>query len=159
MLKRILLPVDGSEPCQRAVSFAAELAVELQASIMLLHVLDRLPARQQLKDYLTALEEAPVSGEGEIESIRSALLESGEDQGKELLAATEQLLREKGVKDVSTAIQDGDPATELLRTAEEGKYDMIIMGRRGLGSLRGLFMGSVSQKISNLADCAVITVK
>ncbi len=159
MPKRILLPVDGSEPCQRALGFAAELAVELQASILLLHVLDRLPARQQLHDYLTALEAAPVGKEGEIESVRNALSESGEDQGKELLAAAEQLLREKGVKDVSTTIHDGDPATELLRTAEEGKYDMIIMGRRGLGSLQGLFMGSVSQKISNLAHCAVITVK
>ena len=159
MLKMILLPVDGSEPSLRAVSFAAELAAELQASILLLHVLDRLPARQQLKDYLTVLERGPAKNEAEIESVRSALSKSGEDQGKEILADAEQLLREKGVKDVSTAIHDGDPATEPLRLAETGKYDMIIMGRRGLGRLKGLFMGSVSHKISNLADCPVVTVK
>ncbi|MDJ0945662.1 MAG: universal stress protein [Kiloniellales bacterium] len=159
MLKRILLPVDGSEPCLRAVSFAAELAAELQASILLLHVLDKLPARRQLKDYLTALEKDPALHEAEIESVRSALSKSGEDQGMEILADAEQLLRERGVNEVSTAIRDGDPSTELLRAAETGKYDMIIMGRRGLGSLKGLFMGSVSQKISSLANCAVVTVK
>jgi nucleotide-binding universal stress UspA family protein len=155
----ILLPVDGSESSLRALSFAAELAAALPASILLLHVLDRLPARQQLKDYLTVLEQAPARSEGEIESVRSALSQSGEDQGKEILADAEQLLREKGVKDVSTAIHDGDPTTELLRLAETGKYDMIIMGRRGLGRLKGIFMGSVSHKISNLADCPVVTVK
>jgi nucleotide-binding universal stress UspA family protein len=159
MLKMILLPVDGSEPSLRAVSFAAELAAELEASILLLHVLESLLARQQLKDYLTVLEEDPASNEGEIESVRSALSKSGEDQGKEILADAEQLLRKRRVKDVSTATHVGDPTTELLRLAETGKYDMIIMGRRGLGHLKGLFMGSVSHKISNLADCPVVTVK
>ncbi len=159
MIKRILLPIDGSEPSLRAASFAAELAAELQGSILLLHVLDRMPARQQLKGYLTALEGSPATNEAEIQSVRTALSRSGEDEGKELLADAEQLLKEKGVNDVSTRIHDGDPSTELLRLAETGKYDMIIMGRRGLGGLKGLFMGSVSQKISSLADCAVVTVK
>jgi len=159
MLKMILLPVDGSESSLRAVSFAAELAAELQASVLLLHVLERLPARQQLKGYLTALEQAPVKNEGEIESIRNVLSQSGEDQGKKILADAERVLREKGVKDVNTAIRDGNPTTELLRLTEAGKYDMIIMGRRGLGSLEGIFMGSVSHKISNLADYPVVTVK
>jgi nucleotide-binding universal stress UspA family protein len=159
MLKMILLPVDGSESSLRAVSFAAELAAELQASVLLLHVLERLPARRQLKDYLTALEQAPTKNMGEIESIRSVLSQSGEDQGKEILADAERVLREKGVKDVNTAIHNGDPTKELLRLAETGEYDMIIMGRRGLGRLEGLFMGSVSHKISNLADCPVVTVK
>lgn len=159
MPKMILLPVDGSECSHRAVSFAAELAVELQASVLLLHVLERLPARIQLKDYLTALEQDPVSNGGEIESIRKALSQSGEDKGKEIIAGTERLLREKEVKDVNTAIYDGDPTTEILRLAKTGKYDMIIMGRRGLGPLERMFMGSVSHKISNLADCPVVTVK
>jgi nucleotide-binding universal stress UspA family protein len=78
MPKMILLPVDGSESSLRAVSFAAELAAKLQASVLLLHVLERLPARLQLKDYLTALEQDPVSNGGEIESVRNALSQSGE---------------------------------------------------------------------------------
>ena len=159
MSKMILLPIDGSEPSLRAVSFAAELAVALQASILLLHVLDRLPARRQLKDYLTVLEEDPATNEAEIESVRNALSKSGEDQGKKILADAEQLLRKMGVKDVSTVIHDGEATTVLLHLAETGEYDMIIMGRRGLGHLKGLFMGSLSHKISNLADCPVITVK
>ncbi|NQV20283.1 MAG: universal stress protein [Rhodospirillales bacterium] len=158
MLKTILLPVDGSESSLRAVSFGADLAVELQASILLLHVLDRLPSRQQLLDYLVLLERSPAANEAQIEDIRHALSQSGEDQGKKILADAEILLKDKGVKDVSTAIQDGDPATVILRLAETGKYDMIIMGRRGLGGLKGLFMGSVTHKISNMADCPVVTV-
>ena len=159
MLKMILLPVDGSEASLRAVTFAAELARDLQASILLVHVLDKLPARRQLKGYLTVLEQNPAKNEGEIESVRSALSESGEEQGEEILAHAEQVVRELGVKDVSTEIVDGDPTKELLQLAATGKYDMIVMGRRGLSPLKGLFMGSVSHQISNLADCPVVTVK
>lgn len=159
MLKMLLLPVDGSEASLRAVTFAAELAAELQASILLLHVLDRLPARRQLEGYLTVLEQTPDKNEEEIESVRSALSQSGEEQGKEILANAEQVVRELGVKDVSTAIRDGDPTKELLHLAATGNYDMIVMGRRGLSPMKGLFLGSVSHQISNLADCPVVTVK
>jgi len=159
MLKAILLPVDGSDASLRAVSFAADLAAKIQASVLLLHVLDRLPSRQQLLDYLVLLERDPDENEGEIEDIRQALSQSGEEQGKEIFADAERILKGKGVKDISTAIQDGDPATVILRLAGTGKYDMIVMGRRGLGRLEGLFMGSVSNKVSNIADCPVVTVK
>ena len=159
MLQTILLPVDGSDSSQRAVSFASDLAAETPTSILLLHVLDNVPSRQQLLDYLVVLERNPAANEAEIEEIRTALSQSGEEQGNEILANAEQFLKGKGVNDVSTAIQDGDPASVILRLSESGKYDMIIMGRRGLGRLENLFMGSVSNKVSNLADCPVATVK
>lgn len=159
MLKTILLPVDGSDPSLRALNFAAKLAAELPAPILLLHVIDELPSRQQLKHYLFLLERNPASNEAEIESVRDALSQSGAKQGSEILAEAELLLKEGGVKDVSTAIQDGDPATVILRLAESGEYDLVVMGRRGRGRLEGLFMGSVSNKVLSLADCPVVTIK
>lgn len=159
MIKSILVPVDGSEHSERAVMFAADLATAFEASISLLHVLGKLSARKQLKDYLSALEADANLHEAEIESVRSALSESGEDAGKKVLADAEREARRKGVEHVSTAIKDGDPAKEILRLMDTGKYDLIVMGRRGIGSIRGLLMGSVSHKISNLADCTVVTVK
>jgi hypothetical protein len=69
------------------VSFAAELAAELQASVLLLHVLERLPNRLQLQDYLTALEQAPARSEGEIESVRIYFRVSDIAQSYEMLIA------------------------------------------------------------------------
>ena len=159
MIKSILVPVDGSENSERAVMFAADLATAFEASILLLHVLNRLPARKQLKDYLNTLEARANPDEGEIGSVRGALLKSGEDEGKKVLANGERVARGKGVENVSTAIEDGDPAEEILRLMDTGRYDLIVMGRRGIGGLKGLLIGSVSHKISNLADCTVVTVK
>ncbi len=56
-------------------------------------------------------------------------------------------------------VEDGDPAERILRHAETDKVNLIVMGSRGIGSLRGLLMGSVSQKVSQLAPCSCITVR
>ena len=53
----------------------------------------------------------------------------------------------------------GDAASAILAQAEEEGADLIVMGSRGLGAFRSLLVGSVSQKVSHLADCSCITVK
>ena len=56
-------------------------------------------------------------------------------------------------------LKDGDPATSILRAADDEAADIIVMGRRGLGDLAGLLLGSVSHKVTHLASCACLTVK
>jgi nucleotide-binding universal stress UspA family protein len=70
-----------------------------------------------------------------------------------------ELARQKGLARVSTHVSDGDPANEILAAAREEKADIIAMGTRGLGAVKGLVMGSVSQKVVQQAGCSVITVK
>lgn len=53
----------------------------------------------------------------------------------------------------------GDPATEILVTAEEIKCDVIIMGTHGHRGLTHLLMGSVAEQIIRRAACPVVTVK
>ncbi len=158
MANNFLVPVDGSENSRRAVLFAAELVAKLGGSVMLLHVLDRLPARKELKNYLQSLEAAPNRDEAEIESVLDALTKSGEARGIGVLEEAARAAKDAGAKRVDTALEDGDPATEILRYVDSGKYDVVVMGRRGLGSLKGFLMGSLSHKISNVADCTVVTV-
>lgn len=63
-----------------------------------------------------------------------------------------------GVQDVRTQVRTGDPAEQLLGYAHDHAIDLLIMGRRGLGRIRGLLMGSVSAKVGSLAECPVVTV-
>ena len=158
MTNSLLVPVDGSGNSRRAVRFAAELAAKLGGSLLLLHVLDKLPARKELKHYLQILEVAPNRDEAEIESVLDALAKSGEERGLKILEEAARLAKEAGAQRVDTALEDGDPAAEILRYVDGGKYDVVVMGRRGLGSLKGFLMGSLSHKISNVADCTVVTV-
>jgi nucleotide-binding universal stress UspA family protein len=159
MINSILVPIDSSDNSGRAVLYASGLAAKFGASVLFLHVLDKLPARKELKRYLHSLEANTNPPEGEIESIRNALSKSGEDEAKRILEHAVRTARDKGVGRVNTAIDDGDPAAEILRYLDTGEFNLVVMGRRGLGGVKGLLMGSLSHKISNMANCTVVTVK
>ena len=64
-----------------------------------------------------------------------------------------------GATVVSSEIRQGDPAEAILARAREVGADLLVLGRRGRGTLKGLLLGSVSQKLSALAESAVLTVK
>ena len=69
------------------------------------------------------------------------------------------IAKTKGIDDVVTRVSEGDAANRILKMAEDVKADMIVIGTRGYGPLKALLMGSVSQKISQLAQCACLTIK
>jgi nucleotide-binding universal stress UspA family protein len=56
-------------------------------------------------------------------------------------------------------IETGDPAQQITRYAREHECDEIVMGTRGLGTLKGLVVGSVAQKVMHLSDRPVLLVK
>ena len=53
----------------------------------------------------------------------------------------------------------GDPAAEIIEIAEKEMADLIVIGSRGLGTIKGVFMGSVSQKVAHHSSCPVMIVK
>jgi len=60
---------------------------------------------------------------------------------------------------VEHLMTEGDPATEILRLAEESKCDLIVMGTHGRTGLRRLLMGSVAEQVVRKAPCPVFTLK
>ena len=67
-----------------------------------------------------------------------------------------------GITDLDPIEHDllfGNPADEIVEFAKQKQIDLIVMGSRGLSDIKGLFLGSVSHKVSHLAECTCITVK
>ncbi|RVH85207.1 universal stress protein, partial [Sinorhizobium medicae] len=60
---------------------------------------------------------------------------------------------------VDVRVEPGDYAETILAVADEVDADLIVVGSRGLGGLRGLLVGSVSQKVVQHADCSVLVVR
>ena len=58
-----------------------------------------------------------------------------------------------------TSIGVGHPAESIVAYAKAEEADLIVMGRRGLGSVSGLLMGSVSHKVAHLSECACMTIR
>ncbi len=147
MNRKILVPIDGSEQAFKAIDVAAKLAHDGNAEVVLLNVV----GREQLPDAVRRFAEVEHI-DGPPEWQYEQLVAAG------VLKAGQKRARSKGVQIVDTRVRHGDPTKAIVEAASFDYVDMIVMGNRGLGSVKGLAFGSVSQKVIHLAPCSVITV-
>jgi nucleotide-binding universal stress UspA family protein len=177
MIKRVLVALDGSDHANKAFDLACEMASRFGAELLAVHVI----ADKPLSDAERSMVEAEFQSEGAKDfsfrpSIGAAsdmrlesqqlIKQAAETRGRLRWALGERLksdacarANKKAVQTVRTVTRVGDPAKQILSVANEENADIIVMGRRGLGDLAGLLLGSVSHKVSQLAECACLTVK
>lgn len=148
MSRKLLVPIDGSDHSLLAIDIAAELANINNDKLILLNVVGRGDMPEALKQYAKVEHiEGPPEWQYE-QLIASGVLRSGRDYAKK-----------KGVKNIETMVRSGEPSTAIVETAEDNAVDMIVMGNRGLGAVRGLAFGSASRKVCHDAPCLVVTVR
>ena len=150
MITSILVPVDGSAHALAAVELASDLAQKYDARLTLVHVMTELGSGRvpdELRD-LARLEHVDLTDSDLLKGVATRILDDAERKA-----------REKGFRRTETVLEAGDPGQRIVDLAKERKADLIVMGRRGLGDLRGLLLGSVSHKVAQLAGCACLTVK
>ena len=70
-----------------------------------------------------------------------------------------QLLEEEKIDSSLSAILGSNPSRALVDTAENEKFDLIVVGSRGLGSAAAFLLGSVSKQVVSKANCDVLVVK
>lgn len=147
-MRQILVAVDGSQPAARALALGADLAARYGATLHLVHVVRELtpPMPRGFEEF------------ARVERVDPSLWAEMGRVGEALLDAAQAEARARGVQDVRAEVVTGDPAEELVRYSREHAIDLLVMGRRGLGRIGALLMGSVSAKVSSLAGCPVITV-
>jgi nucleotide-binding universal stress UspA family protein len=138
---KILVPVDGSENSKRALVEAARVAGKGGAQVTIVHVIDMPPTV-----YV------------ESQKLLNQLLEKYRQESAQVLDQYEEIAKEHGV-DPQTAILEGDAAESIVEYADKNGFDMIVMGSRGLGKIKGAFLGSVSSKVLQHAKGSVLIVK
>ena len=137
MFERILIPVDGSEPAEDAAELGIELAVEHDATVHGLYVVE------------------PVTiTEGGTGQIIQAMQETGEEIVSELAAQAEA----EGL-DAATGVKTGVAHQEILDYAEANDIDLIVVGTHGRTGLGRYLLGSVTEKLVRLSDAPVLTVR
>ena len=139
MFKNILLGVDGSEHSLHAAQKAATLATCLESSLWIVVAHPTVPA------YL---------GEPNFQDAIVARLEESKKIMKEAIEAVGEIPGE-----IHTEILEGSAAEVVLNVADVRDIDLIVMGSRGHGKLRGLLLGSQSQKVLQHAPCPVMIVR
>lgn len=176
IMDRILVALDGSAHSDKALDLAADLAETYQAELLLAHILSSAPlsaverqmAAAEYADELTAwTAQLADPATGGIEAQGHELLMHYSDLtrhfremvGKRLIASAKQSLSGRKLISIQMLLAEGDPAQTILHLAKDRGVDAIVMGSRGLSDIKGLLMGSVSHRISHLAECTCITVK
>ncbi len=172
MIKKILVPVDGSRHSVKAVELASDIASKYDAEVILLHVLLRGHMSSGLKRALEIevgkhekksenLINFPMEIMAEISSKKDKQLSIEELDyiGKYVLSNVALICQDNGVTKITKRVEEGSPAKTILRIAGDVQADMIIMGNRGLSELQGMLVGSVSHKVSHLAKCTCVTVR
>ena len=175
MIKTILVPIDGSEHARKATILAGDIADKYDAEVVLLHVTvpgKRLPENLRRMAEVEHLVDPNRKPQGVTTGMPGDTVAAVQDNnnsafsdqasariGQWLLDQAEKVVREKGVETVSKQLEDGDPVESIIKSAREKQASLVVMGSRGLSDLEGLLLGSVSHKVSQLADCSCITVK
>ena len=136
----ILVPTDFSDHAEKALDTAIELAKVFGSRVELLNAYDF--------GQWTTLADVTFSELAE-EKLRLAA-------SKKLQPLVERTKAE-GVE-VSTHLSFGDPSLEIVERAEKTNADLIVMGTRGLGAVKHLFLGSVAARTIQTAPCPVLTV-
>jgi nucleotide-binding universal stress UspA family protein len=148
-VKRILLAVDGSDHSMRAATLAGELSSHFEAPVDVINVVpDNTPVVSGAVHEYAQLERTYNSQRDLLKAV-----------GTEVVTKASALVKESGGDLGAQEVIVGSPAHAIVAFAEEVSADSIVMGRRGLGEIKELLMGSVSQRVGHLTDLTLITVR
>jgi nucleotide-binding universal stress UspA family protein len=137
-IKKILVPLDNSPNSIRGLKKAIYIARECGASITAFHVLE-LPMKSVIR-------------------ITNSMLENGIKKADRVISKSISLAdkEEIGVEFKTTS---GKPGSEILKYAQKNKFDLIVIGARGLGAGKELLLGSVSSFVIHKSKIPVLIVK
>jgi nucleotide-binding universal stress UspA family protein len=131
---KILLAYDGGDPARHALDLTAELAHKFGAGVAVVSVVPVHPGRVPIDPW----DDVPVHATQ--------------------LAEAKKLLVAQGIEPVLIE-QAGDPAVTIERIAEDGGYDMVVVGSRHLGAVSRVLQGSVSEHVATHAAATVVVAR
>ena len=177
-MERILVALDGSEHSDKALDLASDIASKYGAELVLLHVMSSQPLTDAERymaeiEYLDDLVVQPRRCRPRLASaIRASraqrVLQHYSDLARRFREAMGNRLMSQARKPRAGEGRAGQcrPCSRtvirrstILRLAKGLHVDMIFLGSRGLGNIKGLLMGSVSHKVAQLAECTCVAVK
>ena len=139
-IRKVLAPVDGSDSSKKALEMAIVIAKESHAKLTVLEVVEEFGP-------LPGFYEAAPEGVNRVEWISQQRFED-----------IHPMLEEENVE-WDRLVVEGYPADKICEIAEQGGYDMIVIGSKGRSAIGRFLMGSISDRVVHHAHCSVCVVK
>ncbi len=146
LFKNIGFCTDFSENADQAFVLARDLAVQCGAVLNIMHVMVSFSLSPPVHATYMPIEYDPEFVDEITQSATKAIQEKYLDKLPIGLANHVFLL-------------SGYASTEILRTAEENKMDLLVMGSHGLTGLAHVLFGSTADRVVRRAPCSVLTVR
>ena len=164
-VRRILVVTDGSQYSREAVLYLTPwvnlnkptFPIPSQARVTIMHVLPPPITPDMMSRSWTVGPEVffPVPpAELDIKTLERHEAE----EGNRILEKAAKIMAESGV-DAESILVRGDAATEIIKYIKENDIDLVVAGSRGLSTVTGWLLGSVSRKLVHYAGCSALIVK
>jgi len=141
-MKKILIPVDGSDYSERAIEKAKELATAFNSDIVIFNAIP-----------------VTIAPTGRIHFDVQVLVEENRKASEALLEKSREKLGDYPGK-VETVAMHGDAPSAIVQYAKENGVDLIIMGSHGMGAVMNrILTGSVTTKVLHHTDIPVLVIK
>ncbi|MDK2846331.1 MAG: hypothetical protein PWR18_933 [Synergistales bacterium] len=143
MPKKILVAVDMGELSEQLVDYGHSVASRLDVEVSFLHVLPHPTVWIGFEKWIPegALKQAKESAEKKIRYyIRKA-----EEKFPDLPGHEHKII-----------FAEGNPSEEIIKTAKEGDYNLVIIGYRGTSTIEGMIVGSTASNVTRYAHCSVL---
>ena len=146
MFQKILVPFDGSVNAEKALAKAVEIAALTGGELVVLTVY-RHHSMLEASFSMVRPQDMP----GNLDDVLR-------DHAREVAEHGKRCAEAAGAGKVRAFVKAGQPARTIVQWAKDKQMDLIVLGSRGLGSLETYLLGSVSHKVTGLADCPVLVV-
>jgi nucleotide-binding universal stress UspA family protein len=157
MYKKILVPYDDSEPANRALDHAVNLAkMSGRSEVILLHVIAEYPSYHFIERPARSIKT------GEKTTLSQYLKEVYELMGEsanDVLEKKKEEIKKKPGLEIRTKLVTGHISNAIIEFAAQEKIDLIVIGnvgRSGISKIKTL--GSVSRSVSERAPCPVMII-
>ena len=140
MTKKILVSLDGSKNSQKGLKQAIELAKPENYTIVGLHVI-YAPPGILLGDHKIKFKDELVKN------------------SRKYFRDAEQICKKSGIDFVEKLIHGSDSGFDIVNFSKKGKYDMIVIGARGLNPIKKILLGSTSNYVLSHSKIPVLVVK
>ncbi len=161
MISKILVGVDGSKNSEKALDYALEIAEKFSASILMINVFQpppefgypvNIPSQFSTPGY-------PQDTIGNQPNLSAFIKDLRKIHEAVLSKAAKRAIKLKPMLKITTELKEGNTPSQIIATASDGGFDLIVLGHLGESEIKEFLLGSTSERVVHQAKCAVLIVK